>query len=231
MSDFTAGFAPRHDAAVAILQAAFAPQHGFAAADLRDAAVRPRHFSPADAATNPTAGWNPLDAEAEPSRFIDPIETAHAAGYEEGLAAAMAAARDTDARDDTLLASIATALADGRRIDRERIARQLRQTVMFLVARLVGEAGISADLLAERVDTATELLADAAESALLRVNPADVALLEGKLPKTVFAIGDVEVGRGSFVLESASTIVEDGPDLWLEQLATAVDRVPVPPTC
>ena len=28
--------------------------------------------------------------------------------------------------------------------------------------------------------------------------------------------------RGSFVLESASTVVEDGPDLWLDQLATAI---------
>jgi flagellar assembly protein FliH len=30
------------------------------------------------------------------------------------------------------------------------------------------------------------------------------------------------------VLESASTIVEDGPELWLEQLAQAIDRVAVP---
>lgn len=231
MSEFTAGFAPRADASVHLLQAAFAPHVGFAAADLREAAVRPRHFSPADSATNPTAGWNPLDAGAEASGFIDPIEAAHDAGFEAGLAAAMAATRDARDRDDGLLASIATGLADGRRIDRERIARQLRQTVMVLVTRLVGEAGISADLLAERVDTAAELLADSAESALLRVNPADVALIEGKLPKTIFAVGDMAVGRGSFVLESASTIVEDGPDLWLEQLATAFDRLPVPPTC
>jgi flagellar assembly protein FliH len=44
----------------------------------------------------------------------------------------------------------------------------------------------------------------------------------------VFAVGDVHVARGSFVLESASTIVEDGPELWLEQLAQAIDRVAVP---
>src|SRR3546814_10579014 len=73
------------------------------------------------------------------------------------------------------------------------------------------------------------MLADAAESALLRVNPADVALLDGKLPKNVFAAGDEGVQRGAFVLEAASTIVEDGPDLWLEQLGQALDRIAVPP--
>jgi len=38
------------------------------------------------------------------------------------------------------------------------------------------------------------------------------------------------VERGGFVLESASTIVEDGPELWLEQMAQAIERVAMP-TC
>ena len=63
---------------------------------------------------------------------------------------------------------------------------------------------------------------------MLRVHPDDVALLEGRLPKSIFAAGDPAVARGSFVLESASTIVEDGPELWLDQLAQAIERVPVP---
>ncbi|WP_375422168.1 flagellar biosynthesis protein FliH [uncultured Sphingomonas sp.] len=233
MSDFHAGFAARHDAAAHILQAVFAPPMGFAPADLRDAAAmpRPRHFSPADAGHNPTAGWNPLDPTGEPSQFIDPISTAHTAGYEEGLAAAAAAARESAARDERLLSTLGDALATGGAVDRDRIARQLRQTVLFLVTRLVGEVGVSADLLGERVELAAELLADSAESALLRLNPADVPLVEGKLPKTVFAAGDMGVGRGSFVLESASTIVEDGPDLWVDQLASAFDRAAVPAAC
>lgn len=236
MSDFHAGFAARHDAAAHVLQAVFAPPMGFAPADLRDAAAapRPRHFSPADASHNPTAGWNPLDPASAPSPFIDPIETAHSAGYEEGLAAAAAAAtvsRETAARDKQLLATLRDALATGGRVDREQIARRLRQTVLFLVTRLVGDVGISAELLGERIDLAADLLADSAESALLRLNPADMALVEGKLPKTVFAAGDMGVGRGSFVLESASTIVEDGPDLWIDQLACALDRAVVPRAC
>lgn len=235
-SGFTAGFAGRHAAAADMLLAAFAPPPGFAARDPRERAHgrtsgRPRHFSPADPATNPTEGWNPLDATAEPSAFTDPIESARAAGYAEGLADAALAAGAGESRDQQLLSELAAALRAGSQLDRERMARKLRQTVLFLVTKLVGETGISPDLLADRVETAAELLADAAESALLRLHPDDVALVEGKLPKTVFAAGDASIARGSFVLESASTVVEDGPELWLEQLAQAIDRVPVPPLC
>ncbi len=251
---FTAGFASRHTTSATVLASAFAPPSGFAAADIRArATVRPandfgqgftaesvrdaagdaagdagapRHFSPADKDVNPTAGWNPLDPVSE-SSFIDPLAAAHAAGYEEGLAAAAAAAREAATRDTALLGDLATALGADR-IDRERIAGQLRQTVLFLVSKVVGEVGIAPDVLAGRVETAADLLSDSAESALLRVHPDDVALLEGRLPKSIFAAGDPGVARGSFILESASTIVEDGPELWLDQLALAIDRVPVP---
>ena len=83
-------------------------------------------------------------------------------------------------------------------------------------------------MLAARVHAATDCLVDAAESAMLRVHPDDVPLLEGRLPATVFAVGDAALARGSFVLESASTVVEDGPEAWIEQLAHAIDKVPTP---
>jgi flagellar assembly protein FliH len=244
MSEFTAGFINRHEAVAQALQHAFdiAPE-GFAPADLKAWAVGrhgpvsfspqadgPKHFRPADPGTNPTEGWDPLAAAdaATATSFVDPIATAHAAGFAEGMAAAIAEIGETGDRDRALLAELGEALRSDGRLDRERMARQLRQTVMFLVSRLIGEVGIAPDILARRIESAAEMLADSAESALLRVHPDDVALLEGKLPKTVFAVGDPGVARGSFVLESASTIVEDGPELWLEQLAQAIDRVVVP---
>lgn len=225
MSEFVAGFAARHAVAAAILQSAFAPPAGFAPAASREA-PGPKHFHPADRSEKPTAGWDPLDAEAEPSEFIDPLQTAHAAGYAEGLAAAAAAAAEVRTRDEALLTGVATALGKG--IDREAIAEQLRRTVLMLVTRVVGDVGVAADRLAQRVDVAAEMLSDSAESAMLRIHPDDVALLEGRLPATIFPVGDVNLSRGSFVLESASTVVEDGPALWLEQLASAIDRAPIP---
>ncbi len=239
---FIAGFAARHDTAAHLLQAAFAPPQGFTpremwatleramAGDARsDAPAGPRHFSPADpAGEKPTHGWDPLDAQAEPTGFIDPVETAHAAGYAEGLAAAAAATRETGDRDRALLTELAAALANGHQLDRDRIATQLRQTVLLLVNKLVGECGVTAGVLNGRIAAAAELLAEASESALLRLHPDDLPLVDGSLPKTIFAAGDASLARGSFVLESASTLVEDGPELWLGQLAEAIDRVPVP---
>lgn len=217
MSEFVAGFAARHQAAAHVLAEAFAPKpKGFAPADPAKA-KRPKSFAPADPDANPTEGWDPFDANQapEPQPFVDPVAAAHAAGIAEGRAEAVA-----------MIEQIAKDL--GRQIDREAFARQLRQTVLFLVAKIVGETGIAPDILAGRISAAADLLADAAESALLRVHPDDVALLEGRLPGTIFAVGDESVARGAFVLEAASTIVEDGPDLWLDQLAAAIDRIAVP---
>ncbi len=233
---FVAGFAARHEVAAGLLQAAFAPPGGFAPSDPRDrigAATggegMPRHFSPANPRSNPTAGWNPLDACTPPAEqpFVDPIAAARAEGYAEGLADATALAGAERDRDEALIQGIAGQLSADR-IDRAVIAAQLRQTVMLLVTRVVGDVGVAADRLTARVEIAARMLADAQESAMLRVHPEDVALLEGRLPATIFAVGDAQVSRGSFVLESASTMVEDGPALWLEQLTAAIDRVPLP---
>ncbi|HVI98185.1 MAG TPA: FliH/SctL family protein [Sphingomonas sp.] len=253
-SDFTAGFVSRHALAASVLAQAFAPRDpDFAPADIKQRAsgkakpkspvgfapqqpeeAGPKHFEPADRDANPTEGWDPFDPDPnqqEATGFVDPVAAAHAAGHAEGKAAALAEAAEEAARNRALIEGIVAALGNGDRYDRETMAAQLRQTVLLLVKRIVGETEIDAALLAARIETAADMLADAAESALLRVHPDDVALLEDRLPKNVFAAGDAQVKRGSFVLESASTIVEDGPDLWLEQLGQAIDRIAVPPLC
>ncbi|MEI9850215.1 MAG: FliH/SctL family protein [Sphingomonas sp.] len=163
--------------------------------------------------------------------FADPVAAAHAAGMAEGRAAALAEIDGLQARQAALLDQVSTALAGGAHFDRERMAAQLRQTVLHLVARMVGEVGVAPDVLGRRIGAAVKMLADSAESALLRLHPDDVPLVEGRLPPSVFPVGDPHVARGGFVIESASTIVEDGPGLWLEQLAAAIDRVPIPPPC
>ncbi len=240
MSDgFVAGFAARHDLPPPALAQAFAPPTGFVVTDLVATprsfsphapapAAAPKHFSPADRAANPTQGWDPLACEAGDNAYLDPLVAAHAAGYAEGLAAAAAEAQAHSARDQALLADLAQGLVAGAHIDRGPLAERLRATVLHLVQRLVGEVGIAPDILAARIGAATDCLADASESAMLRVHPDDVALLEGRLPQTVFAVGDAALARGSFVLESASTVVEDGPESWLNQLAQAIDKVPTP---
>ena len=238
VSSFTAGLSSRHDLAASVLARAFAPAPGFVEASpvtaprsfSPQASREPSatHFSPADKSANPTQGWDPLHCDAGTNTYLDPLAEAHAAGYAEGMAAAAAEMQAHAERDRALIAHLAEGLAGGSHIERGVFAERLRATVLHLVTRIVGEVGIAADVLAARVSAATDCLADAAESAMLRVHPDDVALLERRLPTTVFAVGDASLARGSFVLESASTVVEDGPEAWLEQLAHAIDKVPHP---
>ena len=233
LSGFVAGFSGRRDAAGAALRQAYAAKGvAFAPRDITPTPpgdpAQPRHFSPADAETNPTEGWDPFDAAQQPTGFVDPVEAARTQGYEEGLAAALANGGRLGERDQALLDSLVAAIADDRRVDRERLAAHLRATVLLLVTKMVGEAGVDADLLTRRVASAARIIGDDIESALLRLNPDDMPLVEGKLPENIFAVADPNVARGQFVLESAATIVEDGPDQWLEQLAKVIDRTGLP---
>lgn len=247
MHSFQAGFASRHDSASAALARVFGPPDDFAPIEsiVRTPHARPvmpkgfspepagpKHFAPADPETNPTEGWDVFDSEPpKESSFIDPIAAAQAAGYLEGIDAGRAEAAADLARDRSLTERLAEALTGASRIDRDRLAGHLRTTVLHLVTRLVGEIGVAPSLLANRIETAIDLLADSAEAAVLRLHPDDMALVHGALPKSVFAAADTGVARGSFVLESATTIVEDGPELWIEQLTDAIEHAAVPPTC
>jgi flagellar assembly protein FliH len=238
MNAFTAGFASRQVNAAEALARAFSRGEGFAAVDPRErvkgraSQSQPRHFEPAAPdAPKPTQGWDMFDTDVEQPAtggFVDPVATAHASGYAEGLKVAREEAVAAATRDRLLMEALAGAIAGAHHFDREAFARHLRQTVLALVERMVGDTGVPADLLARRVEAAVDLLADASESAIARLHPDDLALVKDHLPKTVFAIADAAVARGSFVLESASTIVEDGPDQWLNQLHQAIDRVPLP---
>ena len=233
LSNFVAGFAGRRDAAGAALRQAYAAKGvAFAPRDITPTPpgdpAQPRRFAPADPELDPTEDWDPFDANQPTTGFVDPLTTARAQGYDEGLAAALANGGRLAERDQALLDGLVAAIADDRRVDRERLAARLRATVLMLVTRMVGEAGIDADLLTRRVTNAAGMIGDDAESALLRMNPEDLPLIEGKLPEHIFAVADPHIARGHFALESAATIVEDGPDLWLEQIAQASDRAGLP---
>ncbi|MEH3102795.1 MAG: flagellar biosynthesis protein FliH [Sphingomonas phyllosphaerae] len=229
-SDIAPGFTPAD--LIARIEQAFgarspAPTGADDASD-EAAGDQPRHFSPADRDADPTAGWDMMDADAPIPACVEQIEAARIAGYHEGLADAAIAADAVVSRERALLDAVADAIKAGGAIDRIALASALRRTVTMLVTQLVGEIGVSAPLLAARVEAATDLLADASESAMLRVHPEDLPLLEGRVPGTVFPVADESVERGSFVMEAASTIVEDGPAMWLDQLSTAIERAAVP---
>jgi flagellar assembly protein FliH len=196
-------------------------------------APEPKHFRPATPGANPTAGWDPFDPMGEsgkggPQAAHDGLDAARAEGFAEGMAAAERMAAERGEADAQALARIAAALESMSGFDRDALAGRLRQTVMFLVSRLIGEAGVSAELLTRRIDAAVALLSDSAEVAVLKLNPEDLPLVEPQVPAGVAPAADPEIERGGFRIETRTTTIEDGPGAWLNQLAAALDRAALP---
>ncbi len=193
----------------------------------------PKHFRPANPDANPTAGWDPFDAQGGTPRApteaaFDAVASARAEGFAEGLAAAerMAAERgEADARALTELAGLLEMMGS---FDRDLLATRLRDTVMHLVGQLVGEIGVSCEMLNRRIAAAADMLADHSEVAQLRLNPADLALVDGHQPARITLVPDEAIGRGGFRIETRATSIEDGPKAWIAQLAAALDKAALP---
>jgi len=234
---FAAGLAARTVDASTIGQI-MAGMRGFAPA-APGSAAEPRHFQPSAPGTNPTAGWDMFDADAEPHAVEMPnaaevaVEAARAEGYALGIAAGEAAARAAQGANDDATAMLTAALSRLRPFDQEQLAQRLGRTVLHLVRQMVGEAAVDADRLAQRIKAAAALLSDSTQAGILHLNPADLPLVEGLVPEPLFAIADASLPRGALLLESRDAVIEDGPDQWLAQLSAALDRVPLPgaPAC
>lgn len=202
----------------------------------------PRHFHPADRDANPTAGWDMFATEIDPATVpADPppivvaaaapgidVEAIRATAYAEGFAQGEAAGRAAAADDADALAGLASAIGRLQPFDREALAARLNQTVLHLVQTIVGEVQVSPDRLLARVRAAAGMVADATQPAILRLNPDDLALVEGRVPDPLFAIADPGVARGGLVIETKDSVVEDGPATWLAALAGALERVAPP---
>ena len=171
---------------------------------------------------NPTHGWDPLRCDAGANAFLDPLAEAHAAGYAEGQAAAAAELQVQAPSATARFSPISRrGLAAGTHIDRGPLAERLRATVLHLVTRIVGEVGIAARR-ARRAGACRHGLprrrrriGDAARAPRRCSRYSKAAC-----PPPSSRSATPNLARGSFVLESASTMVEDGPEAWLEQLAS-----------
>jgi flagellar assembly protein FliH len=206
---------------------------GFAAGGLGPG-FRPASFA---ASPRPAPGSAPIVPVVEPEiEARDPVATPNAlipdidvdAIFAQGVAEGQRLAAEMAAADAAACATMLTRLSGAAVFDRRVLAAQLQQTVLMLVGQLVGEVGIAADKLAARVQGAVDMLADVTEPARLHLHPADLALVADHLAGNVAAVANATMERGSFRLETMSATVEDGPALWLDQLAAALERVALP---
>jgi flagellar assembly protein FliH len=175
----------------------------------------------------PTPPPAPPPAAPEPDPAAAALLAARAEAFAEGVSEGDRRARAELDNDRAALAALLGELG-GRSLNVIELAPILQKTVLALVGRLVGDAGIAPELIAARIDTAMAMLADATEPATVHLHPADHALASDMLPTGVAVVADAGIERGAFRLETPSTLIDDGPALWLEQLSGRLDRMMLP---
>lgn len=140
------------------------------------------------------------------------MEQARAA-YEAELGAAVGAARD-----------LIAALGEARSIDADALGQGLNELVMSLVGQVI-EAQVTVDpsFVADRVGRAMGLLKDRLEPGRLHLNPADVALVEGRYPNLTL-VADAGLPRGALRLSAEGGEIVDSTEARLMRLREALDR-------
>ena len=160
-------------------------------------------------------------APTEATIDLDAIrDAAFAEGYNEGrrtVELEVGAERDAVAR-------LAEMLEQYRPEPPAELASLLAETVDRLVRQIVGEAVIDADLLDKRVAVVAQLIADASAPRRMRLHPDDIKRLAGA-DLDVEIIPDASMLPGSVFVETGTGWVEDGPDVGLEKLRQALERM------
>ena len=152
----------------------------------------------------------------------DPIVTAHAAGYDQGIAEARAEAEADRAAREEVWGALTVAAA---RLDAEQmraLADRLRETVMALCETALAGAALDPAALTRRVESAAAMLARADDDRVIRLHPDDLQLVQPRLPADWPLASDPLLPRGALRIEGRQGGVEDGPEQWHAALVEAL---------
>ncbi|NIJ09578.1 flagellar assembly protein FliH [Sphingomonas vulcanisoli] len=177
-----------------------------------------RPNSPKFTAFATTPGAHVGDFHAPPPP--DPGIEEYARGFQDGYAAAHAAASADTGGLDRLAAALGNLTTESP----AALGTMLAESVMRLVRQVVGEVTLDATVIAERAHAVAAIVADEALPARLRMHPEDVARMEG-VPSPLDIVPDASLKPGTVVAETANGLVEDGPAVRLERLRAALDAM------
>ncbi len=190
----------------------------------------------------PTAHFTPWGGDGHPKRrasdfapsvrepHVEPItnietlrEEAFAEGFEQGRQTViMEFAREREALAELLRSAEALKPESAG-----PLAAVLAETVARFVTQIVGEVAIDPRMLKERAETIAEMVTAESGPARLRMNPDDIAMLDGVdlgLPMAP----DHHLASGQIVLETGEGWIEDGPQVRLARLRTQLDGMGLP---
>jgi len=160
------------------------------------------------------------EPEPEPA---DPLALAFAEGYAAGAQDARTAADAEAAAQSEARAALDLAFT---RLDAEMaeaLRQRLQECVLALCEATLEPFATDEAVLAARVKRAVAMLARAEDERLIRLNPADLALVSARLPHDWQITPDPALPRGALRVETSSGGVEDGPAQWRTALIEALD--------
>ncbi len=185
-------------------------------------------FTPWDAAL-PTVRPAPvadIAAEEAETLVIDParIEAdAFANGFDEGRRVAVLELEGERAHLARLIETLGVLQPE----EPHALGAMLAETVDRLVRQIVGEVTIDGTILADRAHAAAALITEETGPSRMRVHPDDAMRLTGAAIN-VEMVSDPTLAPGTILLETGEGWIENGPDVGLEKLRTALDRLGVP---
>ena len=162
----------------------------------------------------------------EPGAVIDPMQIeaeAFAQGFEEGRRTVEMEV----AGERASLVALVEALGVLQPEEPHALGELLAETVDRLVRQIVGEVTIDGTLLSDRAHAAAALIADETAPSRMRLHPDDHLRL-GNAALPVEMVADATIAPGTVLLESGEGWIEDGPDVGLEKLRAALDKLGVP---
>ena len=125
------------------------------------------------------------------------------------------------------VAALAETLEQYRPEAPEGLAELLAETVDRLVRQIVGEVVIDAEMLQSRVMHVASVIIDASAPARMRLHPDDLDRL-ANADMDLDLIADPDLLPGSVIVETGTGWIEDGPEVGIEKLRQALERMSVP---
>ncbi len=167
---------------------------------------------------------SPREPKAEP---VTNIETLRAEAFAEGFEQGRQTMLQEFAREREALAELIRSAEVLQPEAAGPLAAVLAETVTRFVREIVGEVAIDPKKLKERATTIAEMVTAESGPARLRMNPDDIAMLDG-VDLGIAMAPDHHLVSGQIILETGEGWIEDGPQVRLAKLRTQLDNMGLP---
>jgi flagellar assembly protein FliH len=167
---------------------------------------------------------SPRQPATEP---VTNIETLRAEAFAEGFEQGRQTVLHEFAREREALAELIRSAEALQPEAAGPLAAVLAETVTRFVRQIVGEVAIDPAMLKERAATIAEMVTAESGPARLRMNPDDIAMLDG-VDLGIATAPDHHLVSGQIILETGEGWIEDGPQVRLAKLRAQLDNMGMP---